>query len=697
MNFKKLLSLLIAIGYLASGFTQPLSFIDATVDSIKAVASHVNPTSDDGWVVSAVVNDSIVQFSKFDYCGKLEWNKWVYAKGSIRNSATAFSSDKIYFTATYSDATRKGVFYVTVTKDGLLTKSRLLSFRDMNFYNNAKFLFSGNNIFMSLNVGNDNDKTRFTVVKFDAQLNPVSTNRISSEKEVHDIALDNDMKFYATMNSNEFLRFDETGKVDYTRRYVTRFDQFGDNIIFENANVFLLGYKIINGLPHFRSVKIAKDGRYINHSEFLSFDSRIPVKAMTDESNIYVISTDTTRSKGKRLMFCSTINNAGNITAHNSNTLFDNAKEIASLDVAYLKDEKNIVSVGVIEDTIFHAKQTAKFENACGDSSILFTVKRDTITTDTLTNDSWVTFNNPSQTDVQDSVVDITLKTTRLCEKFDLKDGEVKLQECRGATVTIGAPDYPNARYNWSSGETTSSIQVVVPATRMLTIKYCDKTIMIMYKIDELAPIVPNPVNYPDNCPSTPLTLNAQASPAHRTLTLLWDDGSKNGSVNSMYADQNNVTLKRKVTISYCKDVPGSQEIKFEQEHVYKTNNCFEAKFPNVVSINSEIPENREFKVYIDTANIDKVATFNLIVYNRWGQKVYESNNYNVGWNLQYKNEPAAIDTYIYYCEIKQKSGIISTINIFPLFSGQSNFLINRIIRTSWKSNFTSRCEFVFI
>lgn len=153
--------------------------------------------------------------------------------------------------------------------------------------------------------------------------------------------------------------------------------------------------------------------------------------------------------------------------------------------------------------------------------------KRDTITTDTLTNDSWVTFNNPSQTDVQDSVVDITLKTTRLCEKFDLKDGEVKLQECSGATVTIGAPDYPNARYNWSSGETTSSIQVVVPATRMLTIKYCDKTIMIMYKIDELAPIVPNPVNYPDNCPSTPLTLNAQASPAHRTLTLLWDDGSK--------------------------------------------------------------------------------------------------------------------------------------------------------------------------
>lgn len=95
---------------MASGFTQPLSFIDATVDSIKAVASHVNPTSDDGWVVSAVVNDSIVQFSKFDYCGKLEWNKWVYAKGSIRNSATAFSSDKIYFTATFSDVTRKGVF-----------------------------------------------------------------------------------------------------------------------------------------------------------------------------------------------------------------------------------------------------------------------------------------------------------------------------------------------------------------------------------------------------------------------------------------------------------------------------------------------------------------------------------------------------------------------------------------------------------
>ncbi|MBK9992885.1 MAG: gliding motility-associated C-terminal domain-containing protein [Saprospiraceae bacterium] len=115
-----------------------------------------------------------------------------------------------------------------------------------------------------------------------------------------------------------------------------------------------------------------------------------------------------------------------------------------------------------------------------------------------------------------------------------------------------------------------------------------------------------------------------------------------------------NTLLSETVTISYCKDVPGSQEIKFTQDHNYKTKNCFEAKFPNVVSINSEIPENKVFKHFC-RCNIDRVlvSTFNLKVYNRWGKKVYETSKVDDAWDLQYKNQPAAIDTYIYVCEIK--------------------------------------------
>ena len=67
MNFYKYFTLLLTIACFSLLEAQPLRFIDASVDSVKAVASHVDPTSDDGWVISTIVNDSIVQFSKFDY------------------------------------------------------------------------------------------------------------------------------------------------------------------------------------------------------------------------------------------------------------------------------------------------------------------------------------------------------------------------------------------------------------------------------------------------------------------------------------------------------------------------------------------------------------------------------------------------------------------------------------------------------
>ncbi len=750
MNFYKYFTLLLTIACFSLLEAQPLRFIDASVDSVKAVASHVDPTSDDGWVISTIVNDSIVQFSKFDYCGKVEWNKWLYSKGKINNSSTSILNDKIYFSANFSDSTKKGIFVVTANMNGLVSKSKLLSFRDMNFYSNPKIVFSGNDLYMGVNVGNDNDRTRFTLIKMDTSLNPIETRRLENEKEVHDFSIDGNKKFYATLNSNEFIRFDNAGTVDYTRRYATSFDKFGDNIIIGNNNVFLLGYRLRGNIPFMRMVKLSLDGEYQNHSEFLTYDPRVPVKAMTDKSNIYVINVDTTESKGVRNMYCSIFNNLGNLSNRITNELLKNASEIRSLDVAYLENEKNIISAGVIEDSIFHSKQTATFENACGDSLKLIAFGRDTIVTDTLINDRWLKFVNPSTNDINDSIGVKELKVSRLCEKFDLKDGEVKSQECRGATVTTGNTNgYPNATYNWSNGATTPSIQVVVPTEVSQTIKYCDKTVTITYKVEVISPLVPNPVNYPTACPNTPITLISQANPSHPSMQFVWSNNTSLQTLNSLYSDKFNTEKTETVIISYCKNVPGSQEIKFEQKHVFKTlnptvsapsevnlkvcptkdtffratfesnlsrigfewddkskfpeynfkystanlnqmntvtmkfycddksiepymtitqkhiamldENCVNVKFPNVVSINFENENNRVFKpFFVNEEDKSNLASYKLKIYNRWGNKVFESSKVSDSWNLQYKDEPAAIDTYIYICELKDLSGNVS-------------------------------------
>ena len=750
MNFYKYFTLLLTIACFSLLEAQPLRFIDASVDSVKAVASHVDPTSDDGWVISTIVNDSIVQFSKFDYCGKVEWNKWLYSKGKINNSSTSILNDKIYFSANFSDSTKKGIFVVTANMNGLVSKSKLLSFRDMNFYSNPKIVFSGNDLYMGVNVGNDNDRTRFTLIKMDTSLNPIETRRLENEKEVHDFSIDGNKKFYATLNSNEFIRFDNAGTVDYTRRYATSFDKFGDNIIIGNNNVFLLGYRLRGNIPFMRMVKLSLDGEYQNHSEFLTYDPRVPVKAMTDKSNIYVINVDTTESKGVRNMYCSIFNNLGNLSNRITNELLKNASEIRSLDVAYLENEKNIISAGVIEDSIFHSKQTATFENACGDSLKLIAFGRDTIVTDTLINDRWLKFVNPAANDINDSLGVKELKVSRLCEKFDLKDGEVKSQECRGATVTIGNTNgYPNATYNWSNGATTPSIKVVVPTEVSQTIKYCDKTVTITYKVEVFSPIVPSPINYPEGCPNDLILLQIQA-PEHYSRLIEWNDKSKESTKKRAYSPSPNTTLSDTVILSYCKNVPGSQEIKFEQKHIFRSKevpkvnapaelemalcpvkdtfftvmfdsvsnkiefewndnsklpyldfiytaanvnqmntvmikfycdersavpfktitqkhtarlagNCIDVKFPNIVSSVSENELNRVFiPFFVDKADKALLASYKLKIYNRWGKKVFESDNVDKGWDLQYKDEPAAIDTYIYVCEVKDVSGNVS-------------------------------------
>ena len=43
------------------------------------------------------------------------------------------------------------------------------------------------------------------------------------------------------------------------------------------------------------------------------------------------------------------------------------------------------------------------------------------------------------------------------------------------------------------------------------------------------------------------------------------------------------------------------------------------------------------------------VANFNLSVYNRWGQKVFETDNPEAGWDGTFKGKPCDLDVYFYY------------------------------------------------
>jgi gliding motility-associated-like protein len=38
-------------------------------------------------------------------------------------------------------------------------------------------------------------------------------------------------------------------------------------------------------------------------------------------------------------------------------------------------------------------------------------------------------------------------------------------------------------------------------------------------------------------------------------------------------------------------------------------------------------------------------------IYNRWGEVVFQTNDANIGWNGDYKNDPQPVGVYVYFVD----------------------------------------------
>ncbi|MBN1598575.1 MAG: PKD domain-containing protein [Bacteroidales bacterium] len=116
----------------------------------------------------------------------------------------------------------------------------------------------------------------------------------------------------------------------------------------------------------------------------------------------------------------------------------------------------------------------------------------------------------------------------------------------------------------------------------------------------------------------------------------------------------------------------GTTSNEFNTQHIYREegtyevtlsvwteNSCFDlykmenavfvepsgvVEFPNAFRPNSPLEENREFKPGI----IDHVDDYHLMIFNRWGEMIFESFNQDIGWDGKYKGSPAKPNVYIW-------------------------------------------------
>lgn len=121
-----------------------------------------------------------------------------------------------------------------------------------------------------------------------------------------------------------------------------------------------------------------------------------------------------------------------------------------------------------------------------------------------------------------------------------------------------------------------------------------------------------------------------------------WDfgDGTISNELNPKHiykqAGTYDVTLKV-WTLNGCFDL-------YVMENAVFAEPSGKVEFPNAFRPNSPLEENRVFKPGI----IDHVDNYHLMIFNRWGELIFESKDQDIGWDGYFKGEVAKQDVYIW-------------------------------------------------
>ncbi len=222
-------------------------------------------------------------------------------------------------------------------------------------------------------------------------------------------------------------------------------------------------------------------------------------------------------------------------------------------------------------------------------------------------------------------VRDTVIITAMPVPDIDLgEDGDI----CAEEVIVLDGSYGTNSRYDWNTGETTGSISVTSAGTYAVTVTsehHCvgSDTIVLSY--------YPNPLVYlgmdTSVCEETPLVIAARTVNAD---SVRWSDGSIGKSLIVMYGD-------RYIATGINKCGTGSDTIEVRQIF------C-DIWVPNAFTPNGD-GVNDVFRVL---GNIGRLEGFGLSVYNRWGERVFHTQDKYAGWDGFYKGIPGQLGTYVY-------------------------------------------------
>ncbi len=106
--------------------------------------------------------------------------------------------------------------------------------------------------------------------------------------------------------------------------------------------------------------------------------------------------------------------------------------------------------------------------------------------------------------------------------------------------------------------------------------------------------------------------------------------------------------------------VKAEYEGRIAYSNVVKEYPILRVFIPNAFSPNND-GINDVYKVFGSagqSGSTDLYSKFKLVIINRWGETVFESNNLDAEWDGSYKGEPCPIGTYVFHVQFQDKSGL---------------------------------------
>jgi gliding motility-associated-like protein len=208
-------------------------------------------------------------------------------------------------------------------------------------------------------------------------------------------------------------------------------------------------------------------------------------------------------------------------------------------------------------------------------------------------------------------------------------------------TIQINAP--PNfTSYVWSTGESTSNIQASAVGVYIVTatdVNRCTATDSIRVSISTPTVELGNDITIYQNGDGT--TINPTITGGISGGTFTWTP-SQFLSCTDCRSPLANPDITTTYNLTYTDGVgcSASDSIKILVEPIGTV------AFPTAFSPNGD--GNNDIFSAIGTG----AKQFNLKIFNRWGELIFENNNFSSGWDGTYKGVPQPLDVYIYLAQI---------------------------------------------